>query len=370
MNSYRLRMTMDGLTATPSACARSAIDRKNAHADGVGVKLANVPLSFASGLATGTVVLHADDFGMNAAVTAGILQAFSSGLLTSTSVLANAPACEQALAGWKQLETDREAGRLPSQTARERLDDCGAPFDLGIHLNLTQGEPLTGSRYPAELLDEQGRFSGIGRLFWQWRRGASRYRDAVWNELAAQVAVLVDHDLPPTHLNGHQYVELLPGLAKIVLRLCDRFAIPSVRVAHEERLLQTTLRHGGQVTNWMLAQVKRHFASDFRDRIRRADLPHADAFFGTSHAGRVDLPTLKMFLAEPVAGKFVEIGLHPGTIPSGPDSSETVSGWGDPLANVRPNELHLLTSDALVQFLESHGWRLGRLSSLGRAESF
>ncbi|MBI5759965.1 MAG: ChbG/HpnK family deacetylase [Planctomycetales bacterium] len=315
-------------------------------------------------------MLHADDFGMNVAVTAGILQAFSAGLLTSTSLLANAPACEQALTGWKTLEADREAGRLSSQAARERLDDCGSPFDLGIHLNLTQGEPLTGSRYPAELLDEQGRFPGIGRLFWRWRRGASRYRDAVWNELAAQVAVLVDHDLPPTHLNGHQYVELLPGLAEIVLRLCEKFAIPTVRVAREERLVQTTLLRGGQVTNWLLAHVKRHFASGFHDRMRSVALPHADAFFGTSHAGRIDFPTLKIFLAEPNAGKFVEIGLHPGTISSAIDSRAAVSGWGDPLADVRPNELNLLTSDALIQFLESHGWRLGRLSSLGHTKSF
>lgn len=315
-----------------------------------------------------TVVLHADDFGMNAAVTAGILQAFSSGLLTSTSVLANAPACEHALAGWKTLETDRKAGRLPSQAVRERLDDPGSPFDLGIHLNLTQGRPLTGLRYPAELLDKQGRFPGIGRLFWKWRRDASRYHEAVWNELAAQVEVLVDHDLFPTHLNGHQYVELLPGLADIVLRLCERFAIPAVRVAREERLLQTTLLRGGHVTNWLLARVKRHFANSFRDRIHRSGLSHADAFFGTSHAGRVDLPMVNTFLAEPVARKIVEIGLHPGATPSGNDTDDIAAGWGDPLAGIRPNELDLLTSDGLIQFLESHGWRLGRLSCLGRME--
>ena len=40
---------------------------------------------------SGTIILHADDFGMNPAVTAGIVRGFEHGLLTSTSLLTNAP---------------------------------------------------------------------------------------------------------------------------------------------------------------------------------------------------------------------------------------------------------------------------------------
>jgi predicted glycoside hydrolase/deacetylase ChbG (UPF0249 family) len=312
-------------------------------------------------------VLHADDFGMNAAVTAGILQATANGLLTSTSLLANAPAAEQAIAGWKQLDRDREAGQLASRTARGRLDDDGSPFDLGVHLNLTQGRPLTGSRYPADFLDERGRFPGIGRLFWAWRRSAWRHRDAVWKELAAQTTFVVDHGLRPTHLNGHQYVELLPGLADLILRLCDEFAIPVVRVAHEERLLQTTLRSGiGQTGNWLLALVKRHFARNFRVQMQRARQPHPDTFFGTSHAGRVDLPLLKTFLTGDFTGRIVEVGMHPGAAANALAPTDIESGWRDPLADARPNELVLLTSDALARDLEVRHWRLGRLAWLAK----
>ena len=45
----RSRMTATCLTATPSACVRSAIDREDAHADGVGVKQADEPSSFGNG---------------------------------------------------------------------------------------------------------------------------------------------------------------------------------------------------------------------------------------------------------------------------------------------------------------------------------
>ena len=107
------------------------------------------------------LALHADDFGMNRAVSDGILHGFRHGLLTSTSLLANAPDAARALSHWKELLADQAAGRLPSAEVRRRLGDPDCPFDLGVHLNLTQGRPLGGDRYPAELLDPQGRFPGV-----------------------------------------------------------------------------------------------------------------------------------------------------------------------------------------------------------------
>ena len=85
------------------------------------------------------VVFHADDYGMNAAVNQGILQAFRDGLLTSTSLLANAPAAKEACQAWQTVLEDLAAGRLHSSEERRKVDVPHLPFDLGIHLNLTQG---------------------------------------------------------------------------------------------------------------------------------------------------------------------------------------------------------------------------------------
>src|SRR5262249_3441214 len=109
-------------------------------------------------------VLHADDFGMNDAVTNGILEGFCRGLLTSTSVLSNAPGCTRALTSWKELQARFAVNDLPSSDVRKHLKDSESPFDFGIHLNLTQGRPLTGDKYPAELLDRRGLFPGIAAL--------------------------------------------------------------------------------------------------------------------------------------------------------------------------------------------------------------
>ena len=111
------------------------------------------------------IALHADDLGMNPAVSDGIIQGFEVGLLTSTSLLSNAPDAARALDRWRQLESRRSQGRLASMARRERLHDPAQPFDLGVHLNLTQGRPLTGAGFPAELLDANGCFPGVFGLF-------------------------------------------------------------------------------------------------------------------------------------------------------------------------------------------------------------
>ena len=208
-----------------------------------------------------TIILHADDYGLNAAVTAGILHGFRHGLLTSTALLANAPHAAAAIAAWKDFAPRGAEQLSPSLALRRKLDDGGRPFDLGVHLNLTQGRPLTGDRYSAELLDGEGRFPGIFRLFGRLhRRAETHFAAALRDELAAQIAWLVDHGVRPTHLNGHQYVELLPPVARLLPDLLARFAIPVVRRAVEPALARTTLWHGFRLRAWLLAAVKQRYA--------------------------------------------------------------------------------------------------------------
>ncbi|HUY33039.1 MAG TPA: ChbG/HpnK family deacetylase [Pirellulales bacterium] len=315
------------------------------------------------------VALHADDLGMNRAVNKGIFQAFEQGLLTSASVLTNAPHAISAIACWKDRFAGRPAGEFAVAAGRRLLDDLSLPFDLGIHLNLSQGRPLTADRYPSGLLDRDGCFPGIGSLFRRLYR-ATRWEAAIEAELSAQIKVLLDHGLRPTHLNGHQYVELLPALARCIPRLLRRYAIPALRVAWEPPSWRTSLRTGFRPANCLLSAVKRHFARKFRARIGRCDIPHPDVYFGASHAGRIDLALLRGFLSGAGSFSLAEIALHPASAaphPASaavtPDAQAVEPEWRDPLAAWRPRELELLLSPALADFLLSQGLRLGRIGS-------
>jgi chitin disaccharide deacetylase len=306
------------------------------------------------------VVLHADDLGMNRAVNQGILRGFRDGLLTSTSLMSNAPDAAWALEQWKELAKDRIGGQLPSADARRRLDDPDVAFDLGVHLNLTQGRPLSGSAYPAELLDVEGRFPSVFALFARLSRPDRQRHAAIRTELELQLQFLADHGLRPTHLNGHQYIEMMPVITHMVPDLLERFGIKTVRVAREPALWRTTVLRG-QFCKWPLACVKRWFAQRFASRMDALGVSHPDAYFGTAHAGGVNIPLMRRFLAGAPPNRLIEVGLHPSE-PSTVTPEERADGWHDPLALTRPGELNMLVTEPLTTLLESSGWRLGRLA--------
>jgi predicted glycoside hydrolase/deacetylase ChbG (UPF0249 family) len=321
------------------------------------------------------VILHADDLGMNRAVTDGIMQGFRQGLLTSASLLSNAPDAARAAMLWKELLGDQAAARLPLHAWRSRLEDPFARFDLGVHLNLTQGRPLTGKDYPAELLDGQGRFPGVFALFSRLRRHGVRLCRQIQDELARQVEFLIDYGVQPTHLNGHQYIEMIPMVAEFVPQLLCRYNIRVVRVAEENLLARSTLVRKLWPRKWLLAQIKRMFAKRFHRRMQEIDARFPGRFYGTAHAGKIDMPLVRLFLDDRELPATVEIGLHPGStcpIDAGivaetrPGTVDD-DGWDDPLAASRPNELRLLMSAELPAYLESHNYRLGRLADLAAA---
>jgi len=300
---------------------------------------------------------------MNRAVSDGILHGFRQGLLTSTSLLSNAPDAARALSQWKELLAEQAAGGLPSADLRRRLGDPDVPFDLGVHLNLTQGRPLD-DRYPAALLDPQGRLPGVFSLFARLRRSGGKWREAIRAEWRRQIEFLCDHGFRPTHLNGHQYVEMLPATAELVTELMERFGIKAVRVACEPALLRNVALHGFQIAKWPLARVKHAFAARFRRLIDARQIAHPNAFFGTAHAGGVDLKLLQLFLASGRSHRFIEIGLHPSRPAEEPAPQEQSDGWRDPLAFSRPKELQMLISADLPRCLECHSRRLARLQLL------
>jgi chitin disaccharide deacetylase len=199
-------------------------------------------------------------------------------------------------------------------------------------------------------------------LFARLRRSGERFRAAIRAELQQQVLVICDHGLPPTHLNGHQYIEMIPAISAIVPEVMERFGIGAVRVAEEPSLFRTTVLHGLRVWKWPLARVKHHFARRFRAMIDARKIAHPDAFYGTAHAGGVDLRLLRLFLASGRKHPLVEIALHPGEAGEEVSPDQKADGWGDPLAAFRPGELSMLVSDELPACLESLGWRLGRLA--------
>ena len=154
------------------------------------------------------VVIVADDLGMSEAVNRGIMQAFDRGLVTVASLMTNMPAFDDAVRG---------------------ADDRGLRDRLGVHLNLTEGVPLSPELRRCE------RFcSPEGRLVWThrnvWRLEESEQR-ALAAEFRAQVQRARDAGIRLSHLDSHHHVHTAWAIGGIAIAVAREFDIPHVRLS-------------------------------------------------------------------------------------------------------------------------------------------
>ena len=140
------------------------------------------------------LVVNADDFGFTTDVNQGIVEAHRRGILTSTTLMANGDAFDDAV-------------RLARETPA---------LDVGCHLVMVQGNSvLTGKPLPATL----------SRLV----AALATRRLRPYEELAAQVGRILDAGLRPTHLDTHKHTHLAPPVLEAVVRIGEEFGIPWIR---------------------------------------------------------------------------------------------------------------------------------------------
>ena len=155
-----------------------------------------------------SVIINADDYGLYPAVTRAILRAREAGIVTNTTVLANLCAPEDL----RSL--------------------CTSGLACGLHANLIEGRPLTGTGGLETILNGQGYFAGIGRLARSSLAGRLNV-DRLVEELEAQAAVLTGAGLIIDHMDSHQHAHHLPGVAEAVIEVMRHLGVASVRLARE-----------------------------------------------------------------------------------------------------------------------------------------
>lgn len=196
------------------------------------------------------VIVNADDFGMDRNRTEAIRECFRNGFLTTTTLMVNMPYNEQAVVD-------------------ARSD--GFADNVGLHLNLTQGVPLTENiRQCPNFCSRDGVFSGAFH-----RSKLSRFmlssmeQKAVAEEIRAQMAVFCKYELPMKHLDSHHHAHTDPSILSIVLPLAKEYGFRSVRMSRN-------LPAGGGV-------LKRMYKWIVNNRIERSGFVHTD-YFGAVEA--------------------------------------------------------------------------------------
>ena len=233
------------------------------------------------------LIINADDFGLCESVNKGIVEAHTKGVLTSTTIMANMPAAEQAVDLAKNLPT----------------------IGIGVHLNLTAGKPLCQDNTVKLILDSQGHFAlSPGKLALA-SLITGKVRTAIETELASQIQWLIDKGVKPTHLDSHKHVHSFPTIFPIVCRLAKHFGVPAIRYTFEPKQVS-------QLPWPVTDRESRKRASLVRtmSKINRWQNPSffkTDALLGVNHVGTINIVFMRavsLYNTAPTA----ELMTHPG----------------------------------------------------------
>jgi len=340
------------------------------------------------------VVVVADDFGISEQRSLGIVRAMQEGVVTCTSVMANASAADFA------LRLARQAGCLDA---------------VGLHLNLTEGCPLCpGEQVPTLLLPAGKRQPGteLASLYYvaddastrnsnenpgvvatcvpshPLFRGKLGLREAcsaglvsavdVEKEVRAQITWFRERvGRVPRHVDGHQHCHVIGCLCAVIARVLAEEGIIWVRIPEEccsgssggsshGGIDSGAGADGGNSSSISLlcpvcVKISQE-ASSARSIFERAGLQSTSDFAGLSFCGRPYLP------AEFAAAIFAQLGEGPCasvevmTHPGFPNTATKAEDcWDDfDRSEDRQLELDVLCDPALADLLLGAGVVLAR----------
>ena len=267
------------------------------------------------------VVINGDDGGLHPDTDTALLRSAETGVLSSASVVANGPTCEDFV---------RRAHDL----------DLG----IGLHVNLTSGRPLT---HAPSLVDAAGFFRRTPGLK-VWEPGVLGAFDPheVNAEVAAQWARLASLAGRLDHVDGHNHVHIFEPVASgvaAVLRDSARDDAVYVRVSDEPECdtpLRPALPPGAPS------------ASKRRTALIASGLRFVDRFVGYLFSHRPDIDGVAHLANDKTA--TTEWMVHPGNRPAS-DFTESPC---------RRRELETLCDPDLRRRLDDWGYRVVRFGDL------
>ena len=227
-------------------------------------------------------IINADDFGLCRGVNEGVIKAHREGVLTSTTLMANMPGFEDAVA---------LAGENPR-------------LGVGIHLNILRGRPVSPPDKVPTLLAPSGLMWGSVYVFLR-RLWAGRISPSdIETELRAQIEKVLRAGVPATHADSEKHLHTVPAVFRTVARLLPEYGLRRVRFINEFCLSPRP----AQTAKALAISLS---CRGMRRRLREHAIMTADRFYGLCGSGRMTVRRLVRIL-ERLGEGTAEIMLHPG----------------------------------------------------------
>jgi hopanoid biosynthesis associated protein HpnK len=278
------------------------------------------------------LIVNADDFGLTRGVNRAIVEASSDGIVTSSTLMANGQALEDAIAH------ANSASRL----------------SVGCHVVLVDGSPVLGGRQASTLSDKKakdGRFYD-GLSAFALRAVSGRVdADEIEAEVTAQIRKLQSAGISVSHVDTHKHTHILPLVLRPLLRAARTCGVPAVRNPFGPVRFSILTKYPSLWKRYSQVTVLNRLGGRFRNSVTDAGMLTTDGTVGIVSTGAMD-DYLFASIVESLPEGTWEFVCHPGYNDSELDSIQTR------LRESRALELQLLTSPKTLELLARSGVQL------------
>jgi hopanoid biosynthesis associated protein HpnK len=280
------------------------------------------------------LIVNADDFGLTAGVNRAIVESHSSGIVSSTTLMASGRSFENA------ATLARSAPKL----------------SVGCHVVLVDGSPVL----PPDAVDTLVaiRSSQPEKFYSRLSAFSARAmfggfdRDQLVAEVTAQIRKLQAAGIQVTHLDTHKHTHIFPEILVALLRaarICGVRAIRNPFVPIKAMNAKIFKGKSGIWKRYGQVRMLHTFSRQFRHRIKRAGILTPEGLVGMIETGSLESAGYSALLRQTIAalpdGTW-ELVCHPGY------NDDDLRTAGTRLLESREEERRLLASPELRQFLE------------------
>ncbi len=275
--------------------------------------------------------MNADDFGLTAGVNRAIVEAHQRGIVTSTTLMANSLAFDEAV----------------------RLAKADSQWSVGCHVVLLDGYALIApSRIRSLLAATNGQAFRDGVAGFALRALAGRIdSEQVEAETTAQIRKLQSHGLTVSHVDTHKHTHMFPAALRGILRAARTCGITAIRNPFEVVAANFARAQRGLWKRYAQVKTLRGLAGSFRRAVSKAGLKTPDGTLGIVATGHLN-PDLFRNIADHMPEGTWEFVCHPGYVDT------DLNGVRTRLRRQREEELAVLTSADARKALEGRGIEL------------
>lgn len=274
------------------------------------------------------LIVNADDFGLTAGANRGIVEAHTAGIVTSTTLMANSRAFDDA------VQLARSSPRL----------------SVGCHVLLVDGSPLLPADNLPSLLDG-GHFRQNISGFALRALSGRLNEDEIEAEATAQIRKLQSAGIHVSHIDTHKHTHMFPRVLGPLLRAAQACGVRAIRNPFGRVVFSLVAHHPSLWKRYSQVSLLNAWQGKSRRAVAAAGMITTDGSVGVVTTGTLD-DRLIHFILETLPEGTWEFVTHPGYNDADLQSISTR------LRESRELELRILTSAATRRLLDRNGIQL------------